>query len=90
MLLLRGAAMNRELFTRTDCIIHSVAGIDAITEAEACVKCGAERRWVVPVERDYEAASEYARRVEGIYVSPEDVSGIVDAALGIGGDDGTQ
>lgn len=46
--------MSRELFTRMDCIIHSVAGIDAITEAEACVKCGAERRWVVPVEPDYD------------------------------------
>jgi hypothetical protein len=46
-----GEAMS-ELFRRTDCVIHLVPGIDAVTGDEACLRCGARRQWVVPVEEE--------------------------------------
>jgi len=39
-----------DVFVRTECLVHRVPGVDAVTRDEACVKCGARRQWVVEVD----------------------------------------
>jgi len=61
-----------DLFETPECVIHKISNKSG---PDKCVTCGAEKRWVVPVTIDYEAA-------EIAYSNCETSKGVVDAALG--------